>query len=124
MTARKTTKPATPEIVEDDEIDPTPIEAETIAEEQGDEPKKRTFTIELDGEPLVLDDVFPEGKIPAALMFLTPKSSDMQLAHFGGLALQQILGDEQLGKLFELGASIDDLQKVVPAWRDARGLGK
>lgn len=122
---KSTTKTVEPAIVEDEFTEPTPIEDEVQAEEAGeDEDPKRTFTIELHGEPLVLEDAFPEGKIPAALMFLTPKSSDVQLAHFGGLALQQILGDEQLMRLFELGASTEDLQSVVPAWRDARGLGK
>lgn len=98
------------------------IQAEVEAE--GEEASPTTFTITVRGEDVEIEDMVPEGDIPGSMMFLTPKSSQLDLAHYGGLTLKSILGEEQLTKLIEMGASANDLQAVVPAWRDARGLGK
>lgn len=98
------------------------IQSEVEAE--GEEASPTTFTITVRGEDVEIEDMVPEGDIPGSMMFLTPKSSQLDLAHYGGLTLKSILGEEQLTKLIEMGASANDLQAVVPAWRDARGLGK
>lgn len=134
-TPRKTTRKAAPKttgaevVVKSEEKlleeeAKTAIQAEVETEDQDEEEDYPTYIVKINGEDIEINDVFPQGKIPAALMFLTPKSSEVQLAHYGGLALQQLLGEEQLMKLFELGASTADLQSVVPAWRESRGLGK
>ena len=135
-TPRKTTRKATPKdttkltgaevsVRADEELleeEKTAAEAEVDAETDENSPK--TFTITVRGEDIEIEDMVPEGDIPGSMMFLTPKSSQLDLAHYGGLTLKSILGEEQLTKLIEMGASANDLQAVVPAWRDARGLGK
>lgn len=135
-TPRKTTRKATPKdttkltgaevsVRTDEELleeEKTAAEAEVDAET--DETSPKTFTITVRGEDIEIEDMVPEGDIPGSMMFLTPKSSQLDLAHYGGLTLKSILGEEQLTKLIEMGASANDLQAVVPAWRDARGLGK
>lgn len=119
LTGAEAVRKTDEELIEEEK---TATEAEVDAET--DETSPKTFTITVRGEDIEIEDMVPEGDIPGSMMFLTPKSSQLDLAHYGGLTLKSILGEEQLTKLIEMGASANDLQAVVPAWRDARGLGK
>lgn len=120
MTAAKksTTKPAAPEIVEDEGITPTPAEQEIQAEETG-AVGPRTFTVEIDGEEIELEDKWERDNPPGSLAMISkPQYAEKYMVSL----LEQLVGEDQLMYLFSVGADVEELGKVVAAWSEERGV--
>lgn len=118
MTTKKATKPAEPEIVEDEGIAPTPAEQEIQAEET-DATVPSTFTVEIDGEPITLTDMWERDNPPGSLAMISkPQYAEKYMVSL----LEQLVGEDQLMYLFSVGADVEELGKVVAAWSEARGV--
>lgn len=122
MTAKKnTTKPAEPEAVEieDAVLEPTLAEVEVQAEEEDDEPKRRAFTIEINGEEIKLEDMWERENPPGALAMISkPEHAGKYIVPL----LEQLIGDDQLMYVLSVGADAEELGEVVGAWSKARGV--
>lgn len=82
-----------------------------------------TFTVEIKGEQHTFEDKFDKDGLPGAMMFLGSKDRT-KLAQYVPVILEEILGEDQIFKMFEHGATVEDMAAVIPAWQEARGLTK
>lgn len=129
-TTRKTTRKAAPkaedtlpEVIEHDDTDTTPEESAAAAEvdEEGeDTPPRRTFTIEVNGETVELEDRWDRDGIPGAMMLLNKPEYSQK---YGPIVMEQLIGEDQLMVLLEGGISTRELAGIIPAWGKARGVG-
>lgn len=121
MTTKKnTTKPTEPEVIDHEVVDqpaPTDIEAEVQSEAE-DDAKPRTFTVEIMGEEATLEDKWERENPPAALAMVSkPQHAEKYMVSL----LEQLVGEDQLIKLLDLGADVEELGKVVRGWAEERG---
>lgn len=134
-TPRKTTRKAAPKgtgaevAVKTDEqleVEQSAIEqevaAETEDEDDGGEKETPTFTIQLNGEDIEVEDRWDRpGKIPPiSVMF----SSDEMAAKMSTPIIVQLIGEDQLYNLITLGLAQDEFALIARAWMESRGLGK
>lgn len=116
MTAKKNTKPAEIEAVEE-VLESTPIEVEA-QEETTDEDKTRRFTVSIDGEEITLTDMWEREQPPAALAMISkPQYAEKYMVSL----LEQLVGEDQLIYLMSVGADVEELGAVVAAWSEVRG---
>ena len=108
-TARKNV----PEVIENDV---TAAEKEAVAETT----EKFTFTVTVGGEERELVDVWPQSKKPPAEMALMGEST-IAMRLFPGL-LKKIIGEDVLFELLDRNIDMDEVQGIVQAWVEARGL--
>lgn len=120
MTVKKNSKPAEVEAVEDEILEPTPVEVE-VQEESTEEEKedtRRRFTVEVDGEDVTLIDMWERDQPPAALAMISkPQYAERYMVSL----LEQLVGEDQLIHLISVGADVEELGAVVAAWSEARG---
>ena len=124
MTTKKTTgaKAATMPATADDEkleelTEPTAVEQETAAEQQEEEP--RTFTATINGEEREFKDM-TGGTLPAAAMFM---SNNRLMEKYAPVLFETILGEDQLMDLMFEGLELKDLSDVLVSWVKSRNLG-
>ena len=124
MTTKKTagTKATTTPATADDEkleelVEPTAVEKETAAEQQEEEP--RTFTATINGEEREFKDM-TGGTLPAAAMFM---SNNRLMEKYAPVLFETILGEDQLMDLMFEGLELKDLSDVLVSWVKSRNLG-
>ena len=124
MTTKKTTgtKATTTPATADDEkleelVEPTAVEHETAAEQQEEEP--RTFTATINGEEREFKDM-TGGTLPAAAMFM---SNNRLMEKYAPVLFETILGEDQLMDLMFEGLELKDLSDVLVSWVKSRNLG-
>lgn len=133
-TPRKTTRKATPKdttkltgaevsVRTDEELleeEKTAAEAEVDAEDQEDGEKKYpTFTVEINGEDIILEDRWERDKPPGAMMFM---GSDHYAEKYVPGLVDQLIGEDQIVKLLSAGADAREIALVTRAWAAERGL--
>lgn len=106
----------------DNDIDTSsPIEKEvTVSDSDEGFP---TFTVEVNGEEITLEDRYPQGKIPGVLVMMTPKTPEADLAVYTQRAIQDVIGSDQMWTLIDAGADVISMYSVLVSWRDSRGIG-
>lgn len=113
MTTRK--KTTTTDV---DPKDVTGAQADVAAETKGDDPVEfPTFTIEVNGQEVELEDRWTQQASPAGMMFVFHERYAQK--YIPGV-LEQIIGEDQVFTLIESGLAVDDLQKVFEAWGERR----
>lgn len=133
-TPRKTTRKATPKgttkltgaevsVRADEELleeEKTAAEAEVDAEDQEDGEKKYpTFTVDINGVEITLEDRWHRDQPPGAMMFM---GSDHYAEKYVPGLVDQLIGEDQIGKLLDAGADAYEIAGVTRAWAEARGL--
>ena len=108
-TARKNV----PEVIENDV---TAAEKEAVAETT----EKFTFTVTVGGKERELVDVWPQSKKPPAELALMG-NEQMAARLFPGL-LKKIIGEDILFELIDQNIDVVEVQGIVRAWVEARGL--
>lgn len=124
MTTKKTTgtkATTTPATADDEKLEeltePTAVEQETAAEQQEEEP--RTFTATINGEEREFKDM-TGGTLPAAAMFM---SNNRLMEKYAPVLFETILGEDQLMDLMFEGLELKDLSDVLVSWVKSRNLG-
>lgn len=113
MTTRK--KTTAPDV---DPKDVTGAQADVAAENGAGEPVEfPTFTVEVNGQDVELEDRWTQQASPAGMMFVFHERYAQK--YMPGV-LEQIIGEDQMILLMERGLSVDDLQKVFEAWGERR----
>lgn len=101
-----------------DPKDVTGAQADVAAETKGDEPVEfPTFTIEVNGQDVELEDRWESSASPVGMMFVFHERYAQK--YIPGV-LEQIIGEDQVFTLIESGLAVDDLQKVFEAWGERR----
>ena len=113
MTTRK--KTTAPDV---DPKDVTGAQADVAAENGAGEPVEfPTFTVEVNGQDVELEDRWTQQASPAGMMFVFHERYAQK--YIPGV-LEQIIGEDQVFTLIESGLAVDDLQKVFEAWGERR----
>lgn len=108
----------------DDTIDPkdaTGAQAEVIEETTTDTNDETveypTFTIEVNGEDIEIEDRWTREAAPAGMMFVF---HERYAQKYIPSVLEQLIGEDQVFKLMELGLSVDEFRDVFTAWGERR----
>lgn len=105
-----------PQVVENDVDD----EDKTPAEREVTTTAPMTFTVEIAGEEIELEDRYRKDKAPGAMMMIGHESYAAK--YLPGL-LETLIGEDQtMMVLFEKGASIEEMGNITQAWAEGRGL--
>lgn len=102
-----------------DPKDVTGAQADVAAETNTDDAPAGypTFTIEVNGQDIELEDRWESTAAPAGMMFVFHERYAQK--YMPGV-LEAIIGDDQMIYLMEQNLSVDDLQKVFEAWGERR----
>ncbi|OFK27236.1 hypothetical protein HMPREF2822_12400 [Corynebacterium sp. HMSC062E11] len=107
----------------DDAIDPkdaTGAQAEVIEETTGEADEVveyPTFTIEVNGEDIEIEDRWTREAAPAGMMFVF---HERYAQKYIPSVLEQLIGEDQVFKLMDLGLSVDEFRDVFSAWGERR----
>lgn len=107
----------------EDKVESIDNEIPVAKEAESEGVKPVTFDAEVAGETITLIDAYPQSGLPAVMMFLSTKN-ERKLAKYVPVVLEQILGEDQLFKLFDRGIEVEAMASIIPAWQKARGLTK
>lgn len=103
------------------DVDPKDVkgaQADVASETKGDEQEGYpTFTVEVDGREIELEDRWESSASPVGMMFVFHERYAQK--YIPGV-LEQIIGEDQVFTLIESGLAVDDLQKVFEAWGERR----
>ena len=107
----------------------SPAEEEVKNETAGTDDQQNnefpTFSVEVNGEKVELEDRYRQDKIPAALAMIGKRGiTDQQRGDYMFVAADQILGEDQVFDLVNAGADVEELGSVINEWHKARGLGE
>lgn len=101
-----------------DPKDASGAQADVAAENGAVEPVEfPTFTIEVNGQEVELEDRWESSASPVGMMFVFHERYAQK--YIPGV-LEQIIGEDQVFTLIESGLAVDDLQKVFEAWGERR----
>ena len=107
-----------------DTIDPkdaTGAQAEVIEETTTDETDEvveyPTFTIEVNGEDIEIEDRWTREAAPGGMMFVF---HERYAQKYIPSVLEQLIGEDQVFKLMDLGLSVDEFREVFTAWGERR----
>lgn len=115
MTTRK--KTTTNDAVDKKDADGAQAEAINETTPDNGAAEYPTFTIEINGQELELEDRWTNDAAPAGMMFVFHEHYAQK--YIPGV-LEQIIGEDQVISLIEAGLAMDDLQKVFLAWGERR----
>lgn len=107
----------------DDAIDPkdaSGAQAEVIEEttDANDEVVEYpTFTIEVNGEDIEIEDRWTREAAPGGMMFVF---HERYAQKYIPSVLEQLIGEDQVFKLMDLGLSVDEFREVFTAWGERR----
>ncbi|OFP19933.1 hypothetical protein HMPREF2996_00210 [Corynebacterium sp. HMSC066C02] len=107
----------------DDAIDPkdaSGAQAEVIEEtttDTNDEVEYPTFTINVNGEDIEIEDRWTREAAPGGMMFVF---HERYAQKYIPSVLEQLIGEDQVFKLMELGLSVDEFREVFTAWGERR----
>lgn len=76
-----------------------------------------TFTIEVNGEDTEIEDRWTREAAPAGMMFVF---HERYAQKYIPSVLEQLIGEDQVFKLMELGLSVDEFRQVFEAWGERR----
>ena len=108
----------------DDTIDPkdaSGAQAEVIEETTTDTKDEvveyPTFAIEVNGEEIEIEDRWTREAAPGGMMFVF---HERYAQKYIPSVLEQLIGEDQVFKLMELGLSVDEFREVFTAWGERR----
>lgn len=107
-----------------DNVDPkdaTGAQAEALEETATDTPDENieypTFTIDVDGEEIEIEDRWTREAAPAGMMFVF---HERYAQKYIPSVLEAIIGEDQVFKLIDLGLSVEEFRQVFEAWGERR----
>lgn len=113
MTTRKKTTTA-----DVDPKDVTGAQADVAGETATEDPVEYpTFTVEVNGGEIELEDRWTREPSPGGMMFVFHERYAQK--YIPGV-LEQIIGEDQVFVLIEAGMAVDEFQKVFEAWGNRR----
>ena len=76
-----------------------------------------TFTIKVNGEDIEIEDRWTREAAPGGMMFVF---HERYAQKYIPSVLEQLIGEDQVFKLMELGLSVDEFREVFTAWGERR----